>query len=136
MWSIFLPSIFGPKCDRKFEKHSDTWVSYGSATSARDEQQKDESYDGLTVHQLKILDALVRRLKDENKSMTVSELVEATEENPTKITRITVNKTLNRLAKLGFALLRTLTILWSLGQVLQSGSFSWILNCFSSQNQG
>lgn len=86
-----------------FDKHSDQWMSYGSAHSAREEQNRDENYDNLTVPQLKTLNALVVALKEQNKALTVSELVELTIDSPTKSSRIAVSKQLNRLETLGFA---------------------------------
>ena len=86
-----------------YNKHSETWESFGSASSAREEQSKDENYDNLTVHQLKTLDALVRALKEENKGLTVNEVCELTFETVTKTSKVAVSKQLKRLEVLGFA---------------------------------
>ena len=86
-----------------FNKYSETWESFGFASSAREEQSKDENYDNLTVPQLKTLNALVVALKEKNKALTVNEVVELTIDNPTKTSRIAVSKQLSRLETLGFA---------------------------------
>ena len=86
-----------------YSKHSEEWLSYGLASSAREEQQRDEQYDNLTVPQLKTLDALVRALKEENKGLTVNEICELTFETVTKTSKVAVSKQLKRLETLGFA---------------------------------
>ena len=86
-----------------YSKHSEDWMSYGSARDAKEELRKDDNYDGLTVQQLKTLDALVRALVDEKKSLTVAEIAEATHETVTKPVKVAVSKTLTRLQTLGLA---------------------------------
>lgn len=86
-----------------FSKHSDEWMSYGSVHEAKAELQKDENYDALTSAQLLVLNALVEATTQHNKGLSVSDLAQALHENPTKSQKVVVNKTINRLLELGFA---------------------------------
>ena len=84
-----------------YSKHSGEWNSYGSAREAKESLKKDDSYDGLSVHQLEVLDALVKAYKKDGSAMTSKALVELLFEKPQKNSFIHMNKTLRALEKKG-----------------------------------
>ena len=85
-----------------YSKHSGEWSSYGSAREAKEELKKDDNYDDLSVHQLEVLDALIKAYKKDGSAMTSKALVELLIEKPQKNSFIHMNKTLRALEKKGF----------------------------------
>jgi hypothetical protein len=86
-----------------FSKHSNSWMSCGSVREHREEQMKDDKYDGLTQPQLLVLDALVKATVEEKKGLTVKELADAIHEESSKSQQVMMSKTVKRLVDLGFA---------------------------------
>ena len=85
-----------------YSKHSEAWSSFGSAREAKEEMRRDDSYDGLSVQQLQVVDALVTAYKRNGSAMTSKAIVEAIHETPSKNAAIHMNKTLRSLEKKGF----------------------------------
>ena len=84
-----------------YSKHSGAWSSYGSAREAREQLMKDDSYDGLSVQQLQVVDVLVTAYKRNGSSLTSKAIVEEIHDRPSKNAAIHMNKTLRALEKKG-----------------------------------
>ena len=86
-----------------FSKHSNEWISCGSVREHREEQMKDDRYDGLTQPQLLVLDHLVRATLEDKKALFIAELAVLVHETPTKSQKVMMSKTVKRLVDLGLA---------------------------------
>ena len=84
-----------------FNKHSNEWMSCGSVREHREEQMKDDNYDGLTKPQLMVLDAIVRATVDEKKGLSVKEVADLIHEESSKSQQVMISKTVKRLIDLG-----------------------------------